>query len=120
MLAIRKEALGPHHRDVAGVLNPLATLVAQQGDVEAALVMHKQALDIFVAARGRGHVNVAECLVDMAGTLELQCRGSEAAAALQEALPILSDSLGPTHPRVLWVHQRLGALADSALTAPSL
>ncbi len=78
-LAIREEALGPAHPDVALSLNNLAGLYDAQGRYAEAEPLYKRALAILEKALGPDHPNVANSLENYAAVLRKTGRTTEAA-----------------------------------------
>lgn len=96
-LAIREEALGPDHLDVANTLNRLANVYGQQGrngEAEALLV---RAVAIHENAIGSDHLDVANTLNGLANIYGQQGRSSEAETLHKRVLMIREEALGPDH-----------------------
>ena len=66
-LAIREEALGPKHPDVAQSLNNLALLSDSQGQYKKAEPLYQRSLAIWEKALGSEHPDVAASLNNVAG-----------------------------------------------------
>ncbi len=99
-LAIRENALGPDHPNVAISLNDLAVLYDTQGKFTEAEPLHKRALAIKEKALGPDHPNVATSLNNLAGLYYTQGKFHEAEPLYQRALAIDEKAYGPNHPEV--------------------
>jgi tetratricopeptide (TPR) repeat protein len=77
-LAIRENALGPHHPDVAWSLNNLAVLYQSQGRYAEAEPFYKRSLAIDEKAFGSDHPDVARSLNYLAGLYQGQGRYADA------------------------------------------
>jgi len=99
ILALREQALGPTHPDVAASVTDLAHLLRAIGDYAAAKHPYEEALRIYEQALGPSHSHVATALNNLAGLL-LDAGDVVAAKPLYErALHINEQALGPQHPR---------------------
>ncbi|NIP13689.1 MAG: TonB family protein, partial [Pseudomonas stutzeri] len=99
-LAIRENALGPDHSDVAQSLNNLAALYHAQGHYAEAEPLYQRALAIVEKALGPEHPHVATSLNNLAELYRAQGRYAEAEPLYQRALAIREKALGPEHPDV--------------------
>jgi CHAT domain-containing protein/Tfp pilus assembly protein PilF len=99
-LALREQALGPIHPDVATILNDLANLLSNAGDYAEARPLYERALRIREQALGPTHPDVARSLNDLA--VQLNATGDYAGARplLERAIKIKKRALGPAHPDV--------------------
>ena len=79
-LAIREQALGPEHPDVAMSLNNLALLYRVQGRYAEAEPLYQRSLAIWVKALGAEHPNVAMSLNNLAELYQAQGQYAEAEA----------------------------------------
>ncbi len=77
-LAIRENALGPEHPDVAQSLNNMAELYLARGRYAEAEPLHKRALAIWEKAVGPKHPHVAASLENYAALLRMLNRVAEA------------------------------------------
>lgn len=59
MLAIRENALGPNHPDVASSMNYIAVVYDNQNECAKAEPLHKRSLDILEKTHGPNHPDVA-------------------------------------------------------------
>ena len=99
-LAIREEALGPEHTDVAQSLNNLAWLHQHTGRHGEAEPLHRRALVIVEKALGPEHPGLAIQLNNLATLYQATGRHGEAEPLYQRALAIREEALGPEHPDV--------------------
>ena len=79
------------------LLNVLRAL-ASQGNLEEAVPLLKQALEISKKALGEEHPDVAMDMSNLAGVLLRQGHTEEAARMGKQALAINEKALGPDHP----------------------
>ena len=77
-LAIREEALGPEHPDVAMSLNNLAVLYREQGQYPQAEPLFQRTLEVLEKSLGPEHPNVAATLENYAELLRKTNREAEA------------------------------------------
>jgi len=108
-LALREEALGPTHPDVAQSLNNLALLYQGQGVYGKAEPLLARALAINEQALGPVHPYVAQSLNNLAVLYGAQGAYGKCEPLLARALRINEQALGPTHPQVA---QNLDNLAE--------
>jgi CHAT domain-containing protein/Tfp pilus assembly protein PilF len=99
-LAIREQALGPTHPEVAFSLHNLARLYRVQGRYAEAAPLVQRALAIQEQGLGPTHPEVATSLNNLAVLYQAQGRYAEAEPLVQRALVIQEQGLGPTHPEV--------------------
>jgi tetratricopeptide (TPR) repeat protein len=99
-LAIKEQALGAAHPDVATGLSNLAGLRYALGDLIGAERLFKRALAILEASLGPDHPEAAKCLSNLAGVYHMQRRSVEAEALYRCALEIREKALGLQHPDV--------------------
>ncbi|HVS41319.1 MAG TPA: FxSxx-COOH system tetratricopeptide repeat protein [Candidatus Dormibacteraeota bacterium] len=99
-LAIDEAAYGPHHPDVAGIVNNLARVLHDLGDLAGARRLFERALAIDEAAYGPHHPDVATDVNNLA--LVLRDLGDLAGArqGFERALAIDEAAYGPDHPTV--------------------
>jgi CHAT domain-containing protein/Tfp pilus assembly protein PilF len=112
-LALREQALGPLHPDVAESLNNLGVLLQATGDYPAARSTFERALAIWEAALGPDHPDVATGLNNLAG---LHRRIGDYAAArplYERALRIRESALDPAHPSVAQSLNNLAVLQEA-------
>jgi len=107
-LALREQALGPDHPEVATSLNSLAELLRLTGDYGGARPLYERALKIREQVLGPNHRDVTTSLNNLA--LVLQAIGDYAGARtlFERALKTREQTLGPNHS---WVALSLNNLA---------
>jgi class 3 adenylate cyclase/tetratricopeptide (TPR) repeat protein len=99
-LAIREQALGPDHLDVAHSLNSLALAYESQGRYTEAEPLHIRSLTIRTHSLGPEHLGVATSLCNLGVVYHRLGRYAEAEAFHERALAIRETMLGPDHPDV--------------------
>jgi tetratricopeptide (TPR) repeat protein len=97
-LAIREQAFGPEHRDVADSLSTLGEFLRAMGQYAEAEELHRRALRIRETLGGADHPDVAESLNNLALVHVAQSRYDEAEGLLIRATKILDT---PGRPSVL-------------------
>jgi tetratricopeptide (TPR) repeat protein len=100
-LALREQALGPDHPDVARSLNNLALLYNHQGRYAEAKPLYQRALALRERGLGPDHPDTATSLNNLALLYYDQERYGEAEPLYQRALTIREQRLGRDHPRVV-------------------
>src|SRR5712691_3130 len=96
-LAIREQALGRDHPDIATSLYNLAFLSRDQGKHEQAKLLFQHALEIRQQVFGPNHPNVAECLNNLAWLYYAQGKYEQAESFYQRGLVIYERVLGPNN-----------------------
>src|SRR5262249_27427266 len=91
-LAIREEALGAGHPDVATSLEALGWLSARQGKVAEAEPLLQRAISTYEAALGGDHPDVARCCAKMAHACCAQGKNAEAESCCKQAIAIYEKS----------------------------
>ncbi|HET6276717.1 MAG TPA: tetratricopeptide repeat protein [Candidatus Cybelea sp.] len=99
-LAIREQALGLNHPDVAQSLKDLTNVYWRQGRYAEAESFSRRALAIYEQAVGPDHPDVADCLHNLAVLYWNTGRYAEAEPLTTRALAIREQALGPSHPKV--------------------
>ena len=99
-LAIRRQALGARHPDVARTLNNLAVSVYHQGKLADAETLYREAIALAEDVLGARHPHLAAFLSNLGSTLSPQGKYDEARALHERALEIRKRALGPDHPHV--------------------
>ena len=95
----QKAAHGEGSGAYATALNELAQLLQDQGKLDEAAPLMRQALAIFKKVHGEEHPNVANTLHNLALLLRNQDPDSAEAARLgKQALAIAEKTLDPDHP----------------------
>ena len=100
ILALREQALGPTHPDVAQSLNNLAVLLQATGGYATARPLLERALRINEEALGHSHPLVARGLNNLAALLQDMGDYAGAKPLYERALRINEQALGPAHPHV--------------------
>ncbi|MGH7392005.1 MAG: tetratricopeptide repeat protein [Candidatus Rokuibacteriota bacterium] len=118
-LALREQALGPRHPDVAVTLNNLATLHAGNGEYAAARPLYERAVRIWEEARGPDDVEVATTLNNLAVLLRLTGEHAAARPLYERVLRIRERALGPGHPDVARVLSNMSVLAEAVADYPA-
>jgi CHAT domain-containing protein/Tfp pilus assembly protein PilF len=111
-LAIRENALGPDHPDVADILNKLAILYHSQGRYADAEPLYKRSLAIRAKVFGPGP-DVGASLNNLAELYRAQGRYAEAEPIYKLSLSIREKTLGPDHPDVASSLNNLAAVYSS-------
>jgi eukaryotic-like serine/threonine-protein kinase len=96
-LALRREALGDRHADVAQSRRHLGVVLRYLGEYEAAAQELEQAVDIDRALTPDGSPALAASLHELGHTLVERNRFDEAEALLREGLDMRRTHLGPHH-----------------------
>jgi tetratricopeptide (TPR) repeat protein len=106
--ALREQANGPAHREVAAAASNLSAMLAMRGDFAGAKRYGERAVAIFEKLYGPDHVDVATALHNLG--LVLQMSGDLVGARQREerALAIRMKVLGPSHPSVADTLNNLG------------
>jgi eukaryotic-like serine/threonine-protein kinase len=99
-LAIREQALGPEHPDVARSLNNIANVHQTMGAYDDAKALYERALAIREKALGPEHPDVAGNLSNIASVHQTTGAYDDAKALFERALIVLETALGPEHPHV--------------------
>jgi class 3 adenylate cyclase/tetratricopeptide (TPR) repeat protein len=109
-LAIREQALGPGHPEVATSLNNLAMVYNNQGRYAEAELLCTRALSIWEQALGPDHLDGAESLGNLAQAYREQGKYADAEVVCARALAIREQAFGPAH---LDVAESLCSLAQT-------
>lgn len=107
-LALRDQALGSDHPDVAESLHTMGLLAVSQGDYAEAVPLCQRSLALWEQALGPDHSEVARCLHTLAVSHELLGQYEQAQSCYQRALTIREQVLGPNHPEVANTLNSLG------------
>lgn len=91
--------MGPHHSDVAKVLNNLAGLYTRLDRDTEAEALFLRSLEIIEKPVGCVHPDVAQVLNNLAMLSSHQGRYSEAEQLFRRSLEMAEQTLGPRHPR---------------------
>ncbi len=109
-LAIREEALGPEHPEVATSLNNLAGLLQDEGDLVGARPLYERALAIREKTLGPEHPDTATSLGNLASLLQDLGDLAGARPLHERTAAILEKALGPEHPWTATSLTNLGRL----------
>ena len=109
-LAIREEALGPEHPEVATSLNNLAGLLQDEGDLVGARPLYERALAIREKTLGPEHPDTATSLGNLASLLQALGDLAGARPLHERTAAILEKALGPEHPWTATSLNNLGRL----------
>jgi CHAT domain-containing protein/tetratricopeptide (TPR) repeat protein len=112
-LAIRENALGPEHSDVAASLSNLSALHFVKGDYARAEPLMQRALAIYEKTLGAEHNNVAIALINLANLYLAKADYARAEPLYQRALAIREKAFGAEHPNVAQTLGGLAALYDA-------
>jgi CHAT domain-containing protein/Tfp pilus assembly protein PilF len=99
-LALREQALGPDHPDVADALELVGALLQQTGDLSAARAAYERALKIYEQTSGPQSADTADALGGLAYTRLLQGDAAGARPLGERALRIREDLFGPDSAEV--------------------
>lgn len=99
-LALRREALGGDHPEVAASLNVLGEVLRRAGRYREAEAAHREALDLQLRRLEPDHPDVAETLTLLASHLPPPGALTKAEELYARALAIRRATLGPYHPLV--------------------
>jgi tetratricopeptide (TPR) repeat protein len=102
----------PDDFDHANAHANLGTIRTKLGQFAAAMLAYDRCLSIADAKLGRGHHDTATFRLLRASCLRRLERWTEARDELEEALPILLDALGDTHPAVVMARRELALLDE--------
>lgn len=118
ILAVRTEQGGIWHRDVAEVMQNLATVLRGQGKLDETIDMLSQAHEVFVTVLPPGHYLTAFPLLTRSSVELERKRYRSAEATTRQALAILGEALPPDHAATAMARCRLGrALLGQGLAA---
>jgi len=109
--AIREQALGPDHPDLASVLTNLGSLARIEGKLGQARAYHERALDIWERALGPDHPDLASVLTNLGNVAKAEGQLDQARAHFERALTIDESTLGPDHPDLAYDINSLGSVA---------
>lgn len=110
-LALRRQAHGDVHLEVADSLGDLADLrFAQREGVEDAERLYREALGIYQELLEPTDPAIARTLSNLALLQQARQRYDEAEALHQESLALMRRLYGPEHPRIAATLSNLGAL----------
>ena len=99
-----------NNRDLAGALNNLAQIHADQGHDDQAEPIYKRAIALMEKGTGLGSVEIAPVLNNLAALYQRQSRLSEAEPLFKRALAVREKALSREHPDVGQSLNNLGTL----------
>ncbi len=118
-LALRTQALGPDHPDVAASLNNLGAAVNKLGRPGESLDFFTRAADIWTRALGPDHPETLQARLNLAyGLLDV----GQVARAKAENVRVLKGyerTLGPKHPLLATAWMHASRIADAERDAPT-
>jgi eukaryotic-like serine/threonine-protein kinase len=109
-LALRREALGPSHPDVADGAETLAQLLRVLSRFDESAALYEEALTIRQAAFGHDDVRVANVLAGMSRLASDRGNWEESETRIREALDIRMRAHGPDHPDVVAAQLTIAAI----------
>ena len=119
-MAIRENALGPDHPDVANTLSNLGALYDYLRRYPEAEPLFKRALAIDQKALGPDHPEAGHLLNNLAETYRETARYADAEPLYKQSLAVREKALGPDHPAVVesvndlaWLYLNQGRYADA-------
>ena len=113
-LAIRREALGPAHRDIAASLDNLGQLSRERTRYEQAEKYHREALAMRKLLLAPSDPDIGQSLSNLALALRERGKYDEARPLVKEAIEIRRAALGPEHSDTLSSMNVLGDIEDSS------
>jgi tetratricopeptide (TPR) repeat protein len=113
-LALREQALGGEHPDVALSLNSLGTVLKELGDLDGARRNHERAVAIREKVYGPGHPELALSLNNLGVALAGRGLPDAARPLFERSLRIFEQAVGPDHPETARPLNGLGNLARVA------
>ncbi|MCY0991627.1 serine/threonine-protein kinase [Nannocystis sp. ILAH1] len=108
VLAIRREALGPDHPDVASALNDLGDNDYARGRYAEARANLEQALALRTRVLGPGHPDISNTETSLGALFYATADYRAARDHYARAVAIRSAALGPDHPRTAGALMNLG------------
>jgi tetratricopeptide (TPR) repeat protein len=115
-LAIMEHAIGPHHPDVANILNTWAGMYEELGESAEAERLAQRSVAMIEEVTGGTEMEVlqVQSLGMLAEIYRMQGRYAEAEPLYQQALAIKKKVLGPEHPDMAMTLNNLAVLYKSA------
>ncbi len=110
VLALRREALGPDHRQVGITLNALGVVRARDNRPGEALPLFRQALTIIDRTAEPRKSLLEQVLGNLAGVLVAEGHYAEAEPHFLRQIAILEDTLGERHPDTAQAMESYAAL----------
>ncbi len=109
-VALREQALGPGHLDVASALNQFARLCDEKGDYAKAASAHQRALAIREKRLGPDHPTTVVSAHNLALVYKTQGDYAQAEPLFRRALPVIEKAGGANHPDVANAADNLAAV----------
>ncbi|MGW7200160.1 tetratricopeptide repeat protein [Streptomyces chryseus] len=109
-VAVRTEALGADHPDVAADCAALAPILLEIGAAEEAESLLREALQTFEKTYGADHYEVGIATGNLAAVIHQSGRPEEAKAHYERSLAILERALGRQHPELAPVLNNIAQL----------
>jgi tetratricopeptide (TPR) repeat protein len=94
---VRRQLYGDRDRRVANALSALGNAYAMQGNLDAGIAAHRQAVDTAVAAVGAAHPNVGICHRNLGNDYLYGLQTEAAIVELEKSAAILEAAHGPQH-----------------------
>lgn len=109
-LSINKTLDKEENEDTAGILNNIAQVQEQLGNLSPARLQFKRALKIYEKVLGSDHPYTATSLINLGRVLQRQRSFGEARKCFDRAIAIDRKRFGPNHPEVATDLSNLGGL----------
>ena len=103
--AIRAKTMGAKHPEVSWTLGELAGVLQARGDVNGAVDLRREAVEICRTAWGDHHLTTNDAMLRLAQTLARAGRSDEAESIYTQTLATLTRYKGPTHPATASVRE---------------
>jgi tetratricopeptide (TPR) repeat protein len=115
-LALVERAVGPHHPDVANILDTLTGIYEDLGDYAEAVRLSQRSVAMMEEVTGSIEMEVlrVQSLCTLAGIYRVQGRSSEAERLYRRALTIKEKVLGPNHADMAMTLYNLAVLYKNA------
>lgn len=114
LLELRREVLGPHHRDTIEGMSDLATLLRQQRHFEESVALQREALALSKEIYGLEDEDTSNYMAALAAVLGAMQENVEAVEVATEAVMIKTKLLGPEHRISLVTRGCLGLYLEKA------
>ena len=111
-LAIHETILGPHHPDVAKLLNNIGTLYQRRDKYDEAAQLWERALEIWETSLGPDHATTAAVHVNLALVYRDRGQHEKALASTQRALALWERTLGPNHAKLVTALLNIGHIQN--------
>jgi eukaryotic-like serine/threonine-protein kinase len=100
VLAFHRQVEPPDSTGLYAVLNARMMLAFRQDDVEAAVLLARESLELALALHGEAHPLVTQGMNNLAQVLSRTGEVEESVALLSRSLELNRELLGPDHPNV--------------------